>query len=738
MQKINIESKNSLARLMATENLTIQHKKVATASFDVKQRILNLPIWNDMNNTMYEGLIGHEVGHALYTPYEEWKDFIIENPTLKDCANILEDARIEKKIKAKFPGMKKTFFNMYDELNYKDFFGIKDKDLSSYGLLDRINLYFKLGTRVELTFSDYEMDFVNRVAATETFDDVLKLSLELSDFTKNEETNTDFDDINCDEDPSNEDPSDDSETFEGSPNGPKDDSNDSDNGEDDAADGEDGEDDESEDDFDDSDNDEDDDSEGENDDSENNDLESKTQRRFDDKMSNLNDTYAKNPIYVDLPNVKVKNITLGYKAIGKKLNEFYSINTNYNAWVEDSSPARIAIDDEIISWKKDTVPVVNYMVKEFEMKQAASAHKRTSIGKTGVLDTNKMHAYSYEEDIFKRVASVRDGKSHALCIYVDWSGSMQDKLLSTAKQTMTLIMFAKKIGIPFRVYAFSNSRPSFNLIDNNKFYENNDNNNFHFNHLELGNLSLLEFFNDKMSAKEFSNMIANFYKLSLSNDWSGRSNVLTPTGFALSSTPLNECIVAAYEQVSDFKRNCGKEKMNVIFLTDGHSDGNSNYYDLEKTRSSYGYNGYGENQNYLIVRDPVTKHVIADSPHSDELTPGLLKGLSIRCGVTVVGFFLTDARAMNYKIDSAFKYEDAAIAKKAAKKNGYTSLTSYGYDKFFIVNDKSMAKEVEFAEVSRTDAGIVNKSKLKTAFKNFSKGRKLNKVLLNEFVQLIA
>jgi hypothetical protein len=44
------------------------------------------------------------------------------------------------------------------------------------------------------------------------------------------------------------------------------------------------------------------------------------------------------------------------------------------------------------------------------MKQSASAHRRTSVGKTGVLDTNKMHAYKYEEDIFKRVATIKDGK----------------------------------------------------------------------------------------------------------------------------------------------------------------------------------------------------------------------------------------------------------------------------------------------------------------------------------------
>ena len=42
---INKESKGYLAKLLATENISIQHKKVRTASFDVKNRTLTLPIW---------------------------------------------------------------------------------------------------------------------------------------------------------------------------------------------------------------------------------------------------------------------------------------------------------------------------------------------------------------------------------------------------------------------------------------------------------------------------------------------------------------------------------------------------------------------------------------------------------------------------------------------------------------------------------------------------------------------
>ena len=69
----NIQNQMSgLAKLMATENLTVQHAKVPTASFDPKNRILTCPIWEQMSGDLYDLLMGHEVGHALDTPADGW------------------------------------------------------------------------------------------------------------------------------------------------------------------------------------------------------------------------------------------------------------------------------------------------------------------------------------------------------------------------------------------------------------------------------------------------------------------------------------------------------------------------------------------------------------------------------------------------------------------------------------------------------------------------------------------
>ena len=71
MTQTNIEIKGSLARLLATENLVVEHKQVPTASFDVAKRVLTLPMWTKASDIVYNMLVGHEVGHALYTPNDE-------------------------------------------------------------------------------------------------------------------------------------------------------------------------------------------------------------------------------------------------------------------------------------------------------------------------------------------------------------------------------------------------------------------------------------------------------------------------------------------------------------------------------------------------------------------------------------------------------------------------------------------------------------------------------------------
>ena len=165
------EIKSQLAKLLATEDLVVEHKKVETAQFNVHTRVLTLPMWEKASNTVYDLLVGHEVGHALYTPDEDWIEKVKVPPQF---VNIVEDARIEKLMKRRYPGLAKTFFNGYKELAEDDFFQIADEKIDEMNLADRANLWFKIGNFTDILIGrGEETEIINQIADTETFPEVL-------------------------------------------------------------------------------------------------------------------------------------------------------------------------------------------------------------------------------------------------------------------------------------------------------------------------------------------------------------------------------------------------------------------------------------------------------------------------------------------------------------------------------------------------------------------------------------
>ena len=175
---INYQIKSQLAKLLATEDLVVEHKNVTTAQFNVETRVLTLPLWEKASTIVYDMLVGHEVGHALFTP-NEW-DFGIPQQFI----NVVEDARIEKLMKRKYPGIAKTFYRGYEELNDDDFFDIDGEDLTTFNLADRCNLYYKVGNFIDLDFSSTEKQIVNLIGDCETFDDTLNAAKVLYEYCK--------------------------------------------------------------------------------------------------------------------------------------------------------------------------------------------------------------------------------------------------------------------------------------------------------------------------------------------------------------------------------------------------------------------------------------------------------------------------------------------------------------------------------------------------------------------------
>ena len=185
------ESKSQLAKLMASENIRVEHRKIQTAMFDLKSRTLYCPIWENMSGELYDLLLGHEVGHALETPEEGWHNAVMGtgkfNKNFKHFLNVVEDARIEKKIKRRYPGLRPSFIKAYRSLMEKNFFGVNNIDINKLPFIDRLNLYTKGGSGQGIVFNDEEQSLVSEVESCETWEDVVRVTGAIFDYSKDEQ-----------------------------------------------------------------------------------------------------------------------------------------------------------------------------------------------------------------------------------------------------------------------------------------------------------------------------------------------------------------------------------------------------------------------------------------------------------------------------------------------------------------------------------------------------------------------
>ena len=140
--------------------------------------------------------------------------------------------------------------------------------------------------------------------------------------------------------------------------------------------------------------------------------------------------------YVTIPNMVLDKVVVDFNTIKTYLDEhFVKENTT-----ESSNQFLIEHTRRFNDFKKSSNKEVNYLVKEFEMKKSADSYARQATAKTGVLDTSKLHTYMYNEDIFRKVTTIPDGKNHGLVFVLYWSGSMNNILEDTLKQLFQLVL----------------------------------------------------------------------------------------------------------------------------------------------------------------------------------------------------------------------------------------------------------------------------------------------------------
>ncbi len=757
----NRETKSLLAKLMASENINVEYRENAsTAAFDTEGRTLIMPVLKDMTENATDLFLGHEVGHALYTPQGAIKDVVKKGSLFKGLVNIVEDARIEKMIQSKFPGLKKSFYNGYGDLMTSGFFDLDGKDVNEANFIDRINIHFKIGTRAGVEFSDEEMTFVNRIANQKNFDETLKISEELFDYIKdNADEEPEFDD-NDDFEFGDSDEDTESNDGEMSSDMPmdSDDDDDSDSDEDSEGDTSDGSGESEED--------------GEEETEENSssasgddsgdaeetketevtsegspsedgsghlpkhvkdELTSKTMESFDKALENHIDDSSTPFTYVNIPKVDIEKVLISLDDVGAELHKGVTnaVNDGYSAESIEGHIARNMKD--WLKFRSENKSIVSYMAKEFEMRKSADEFKRTKVAKTGVLNPNKLHAYKFSEDLFLRSNVVSDGKNHGFVMFIDWSGSMSPNMSNTIDQLMLIAMFCKKVNIPFDVFAFTTSWGREESERGSYKFENRTKGDLVIN----GQFNLLHLISSTLSTAKFNTSMMHLRWMRNGMSYDSYDSNIVSSNLRLGGTPLNEAICSAFEIVPMFQKKNKVQIVNTIFLTDGQGSrlgGHWNYdNDGNWMRDSASY------KSRTVITDPVTKL------HYDSRGAGfdggqavnLLKALKDRTECRVIGFYIAPmGRSFSREVSwMTNNYEALDKMKKDLKDNAFTILDSdVGYEQFFILSDKSL--KVEAGELEIDDK--MTKGRMKNAFVKSRKNKIGNKAMLSKFCEFVA
>jgi len=729
--------KSTLAKLLAKENITVQYGNYQTAWFDIKDRILGLPQWKDMGKDVTDLLIGHEVGHALFTPFEGWHD---SPEKLEGCPrsyiNVIEDARIERHIKQNYAGLVGPMSRGYKKLFDEEFFGdLSNMDWDQVKLIDKINLKAKIGDHIDVPFTNEEEVYFKRAMTTETFEEVTQLCRDILAYTKenqedlltppeapassgneqNEDLNDDptanmgHDDMESGEDDGNEqtraNPNRDSETQEADEESSEQDGGESTGSEDDGqATGKDG----------------------------------KTHK--DEDVSITDENFRRNEhtllqrdelgdqiAVANEFNKEVANkMVIPYHELKVSRLESYEWKNTLN------NPA---YREEFKAYLKEVKRNVNYAVKEFEMRKAAYRYTRAQTARTGSLDVNRLWSYKTNDDIFARVTRLADAKNHGMMMLIDYSGSMNNTMSQVMDQLLHLIVFCKAVNIPYDVYGFtstniklgSNGWASDYEIAEAKSRESE------VNH---GGLSLPQIISSTLKKADWEEALYHIYmrKYLAQDSYSYIEREILSRYEDYGSTPLNEALIRSHELIKTFKRKHAIDKMNLVILSDGEAN------QINVVRS--------HKVNYLSTNTwgPTLIHVdgkaVKSEGRSSACTKALLENLRKNYGVCTLGFFIADG-SYNFwrKIEDAtgdYVYgsdDRKPFNREYGKHKCVTFNDALGYNQFYIVkNGKNFSTDNDGFDV----ADDASTGTIKSQFKKYSKSKKTNKSLLTNFGKAVA
>ena len=717
--------KSILAKLLATENIEVIHGNFQTAFFDVEKRVLGLPLWTQLDN-VYDLLVGHEVGHALFTPPEGWHDADIEVPGCpRSFLNVVEDIRIEKLIQRKYPGLVASFKRGYKKLDEEDFFGASKYPAISpqyVNLIDRINLKAKLRDLIQVQFSADEAPLVKEAFAVETWEDVLAVCAKLYEWAKENSVKVppsmpNTDNKNMEYQNESMDPTADqgqqestqssdmdnneeggSEKMESSkeaeeekgegagndvqPEGSSDKSEDSNKGLAQAN------------------------GEG----SKGGEVTSETDDAFRDNESKLIDQDNKGThtfVANGFTKEQIEDMIVTYKTIKESRENTYSYHTpsenftkSYEAFLEDN--------------KK----IVMVMAKEFEMRKAAWRSKRSQTARSGSLDVNKLYAYKYTDDVFKRMTLTPDAKNHGMFMMVDYSGSMQHIMRDVLKQVLVLSMFCKKVNIPFQVWGFTSTDRSTTGAK------------APYSHVQHEGVRLYQLLSSSLPKGEFEVAFKNLYRTSFYAYY--HHYMAFSEEERMGGTPLDEMLIASHTLIDRFTKQNNIQKTNFILLTDGYGSRINAARHENENYCEYKHGGFSINVNGRIVTTKGKENV------RTTLTEALLKSIKKQCN-SVTGYFLAgnrnDFNSGMRNIDLG--HNEFYKARQQFLKNKFSSYDNVaGYDRYFILRCDGKSANTDTTEFDVKDNA--KKGDITRAFKKHANSKKANRTLAVKFAEMVA
>ena len=772
-----IVEKSNLAKLLATENVNVQYRKAKTASFNPTTRTLIIPIMKEMSNDLHDLLVGHEVGHAHDTPKDGWHDAVHANGNnYKGFLNVVEDARIEKRMKRRYPGLRKSFRNGFDDLMQRDFFGVAFRNLNTLPFIDRVNLITKSDYTLDILFNSEETVLLDKVKAIETWDDAVRVTNELWAFSKEEmsklsdhgghegfdDSDSDYDDSDSygEDDPSEDDQDGESGSGEGKSSGEKNDKSDesaADQKSTESGDGDDGEDDgyrnilnrnkqSAASDF----------------DQYSGEPVCETDNNFRKNEITLIDEKSLDYVYAKLPTPILSKIITPAKRVQELLTqEFSKQNAEYE------SVSTTLYND----FKRKNERYISLLAKEFEMRKAATKYAKSRLSNTGDVDISKIYKYQIDDNIFRKMMKVPKGKSHGLVLLLDKSGSMSQNMASSIEQILILALFCRKVNIPFKVYGFGNAIAVRQIdypnemkewekqLEKNELSSWNDMyGTFSKNdgELETNVVYLREVINSQMGNATFQKAVKNL--CCLMNSYGYGTSVYSQRSFhrppseSLSNTPLIEALIALKPILEEFRQTNHLDIVNTVIVHDGDADDIQAVHAKGERHSRKWFNARTEN---VFVTDGKNQLKVGfnSKTHGNTLQSVISNWLTSTTGSKLFGFFIVPtsgkvskivgSRLVNdelteiRKIPGAYYQESEAIKKYVRQMRKEKFLVSQldGYESFFLIPDGSNL-EINDDEIVVT--GKVNSTNLAKAFMKFNKTRQVNRVLITKFIQGIA